>query len=98
MTPIDFPECNLMLAEEQPQYQTLPVFVDSRVVETNDGPKEIPWSMTLCYELSDDDIAELIATRKLHYRQMLYGHQFQPIFLSTKDPFQPHNKKHWPAD
>jgi hypothetical protein len=98
MTPIDFPQRNLMLAEDQPEYQTLPVFVDQREVPTQEGPKAIPWSMTCVYEFSDEEIAELIATRKLFYRQMLFGHSFQPIFMSTKDPFIMENKQHWPAD
>jgi hypothetical protein len=98
MNPIDFPQRNLMLAEDQPEYQTLPVHVERRLVDTKEGPKEILWSMTVVYELSDDEIAELVATKKLHYRQMLFGHQFQPIFISTKDPFVPENKKHWPVE
>jgi hypothetical protein len=87
-----------MLAEDQPEYQTLPVFVERREVQTEEGPSEIPWSMTCVYEFSDEEIAELIATRKLHYRQMLFGRSFQPIFMSTKDPFLPENKQHWPAE
>lgn len=98
MTPVDFPQRNLMLAEDQPEYQTLPVFVDTRVVHNEEGSKEIPWSMTCVYEFTEEEITELIATRKLHYRQMLFGHSFQPIFMSTKDPFLPENKQHWPAE
>lgn len=95
---VDFPQRNLMLAEDQPEYQTLPTHVEYREVNTPDGPKKIPWSMTCVYELSDEEISELIATRKLYYRQMLFGHQFQPIFMSTKDPFLPENAQHWPAE
>jgi hypothetical protein len=42
MQPIDFPQRNLMLAEDQPEYQTLPAFVDRREVNTAEGPKAIP--------------------------------------------------------
>jgi hypothetical protein len=98
MQPIDFPQRNLMLAEDQPEYQTLPVFVDVREVKTPDGHKPAPWSMTCVYQFTDEEIAELIANKKLFYRQMLFGGQFQPIFLSTKDPFIPANKEHWPAE
>lgn len=87
-----------MLAENQPEYQTLPVFVDQKKINTPDGPRPIPWSMTCVYELSDEEVAEIIANRKIFYQQMLFGHSFQPIFLSTKDPFIPENKEHWPAD
>jgi hypothetical protein len=54
--------------------------------------------MTVVYELTDEEIAEIIANRKLFYRQMIFGNSFQPIFLSTKDPFLPENKEHWPQD
>jgi hypothetical protein len=98
MTPIDFPQRNLMLAEDQPEYQTLPVFVDSREYKSPEGSKVIPWAMTCVFELSDDEIAELQKTKKLFYRQSLYGHNFQPMFFSTKDPFIPENAQHWPAE
>ena len=98
MQPVDFPERNMMLAEDQPQYQTLPVFVDNRTIQTPEGPKPYAHSMTCVYELSDEEIAEITANRKLFYRQMLFGNQFQPIFLSTKDPFVPANTEHWPQD
>lgn len=98
MEPIDFPQRNLMLAEDQPEYQTLPVHVDWRQMQTPDGPKKVAWSMTVCYELSEAEIAEIIANKKIFYRQMLFGNQFQPIFLSTKDPFIPENKEYWPAE
>jgi hypothetical protein len=98
MIPVDFPQRNLMLAEDQPEYQTLPVFVDQRTVSTDEGIQKIPWSMTCCYELSDEEIAEIVAKRRLFYRQMLFGAQFQPIFISTKDPFIEENKEYWPAE
>jgi hypothetical protein len=98
MKAIDFPQVNLRLAENQPEYETLPVFADVRTVQTEKGPRNVVWSMTVCYELSDEEIAEIIANKKLFYRQMLFGEQFQPVFLSTKDPFIPANAEHWPAD
>jgi hypothetical protein len=98
MQPIDFPQRNQMLAEDQPEYQTLPIYVERRTVQTEEGPQSIPWSATAVYELSDEEIAELTATRKLFYRQMMFGKPYQPMFMSTKDPFVPENKEHWPAD
>ena len=98
MQPIDFPQSNLKLAESQPEYQTIPVFVDKRTAQTEKGPVEYAHSMTCCYELTDEEIAEVIANKKIFYRQMLFGNQFQPIFLSTKDPFVPQNKEYWPAE
>lgn len=102
MQPIDFPQRNSMLAEHQPEYQTVPVHIAKKPIDFRDGnhqfTQEIPWSMTAVYELSDEEITEIIANKKIFYRQMLFGLSFQPMFLSTKDPFIEENKKHWPAD
>lgn len=107
MKPIDFPQRNSMLAEHQPEYQTVPVFVEQKEVIVPNRPNDpqlaimtqiVPWSMTAVYELSDEEITEIIANKKIFYRQMLFGNNFQPMFLSTKDPFIEENKQHWPAD
>lgn len=107
MKAIDFPQRNLMLAENQPEYETIPVFVDQREIIVPNRPgdpqlaimyKTVPWSMTCVYEFSDEEIIEIIANKRIFYRQMLFGNNFQPIFLSTKDPFIPENKEHWPAE
>lgn len=96
MKAIDFPQRNLMLAENQPEYETLPVYVETKEMivpnEPNDPQlailtKNIPWSMTACFELSDREIEELVKTRKLWYTQMLFGNNFQPVAMSTKNPF-----------
>lgn len=97
---IDFPQSNLKLAENQPEYQTIPVHVDYREMQ---NPKtgetvQVPWSMTCVNELTVEEIEEIIKTKKLYYRQMLFGNQFQPIFMSTKDLFVPENREHWPQD
>lgn len=96
----DFPERNHLLAENQPEYQTMPVFADVRELPhpKTEEPMPVVWSMTAVLELTDEEIAELARTKKLYYRQMLFGAQFQPIFLSTKDPFVPENKEHWPQE
>jgi hypothetical protein len=96
MEPIEFPQVNVRLGETQEQYKTLPAFVDKRVVTTDDGPKVVPWSFTCCYELSDEEIVEIIANKRIFFQQTTFGQAFQPVFLSTKDPFIPENAEHWP--
>lgn len=104
MNPIDFPQRNLMLAEDQPEYQTLPI--DLKKVDTIDKEgnvqKDVPWEATACFELrlSKEEIAAIIASGKvaIWYRQSLFGSPFQPMFISTKNPYLPENKQHWPAE
>lgn len=98
MKPVDFPQRNLLLAEDQEQYTTLPVQAEYKQVNHPGGLKTVPWSMTSVHELSEEEIQDLIRTRKLYYRQYLFGGQFQPMFISTKSPFEEEGKAHWPAD
>ena len=92
MKSVTFPEANCELAKDQPQYETLHVFVEMKEVVTplNDGPdsvmQSVPWSMTGCFELTDEEIADIVATRKIWHKQMLFGNQFQPILMTTSKP------------
>lgn len=98
MIAVDFPQRNVMLAEEQEEYETLPVFCEYKEIIVPNKPsdpqlaimtKVVPWSMTCCFELNKEEIDEIVRTGKLWHTQMLYGHNFQPISMSTQNPFQP---------
>lgn len=78
MQPVEFSEQTHILAKDQPQYTPLPVHID----ETNEATP-----MTFCCELSDEEIAELVATKKLWFTQSTFGKPFQPVRLSTQNPF-----------
>ena len=79
MQPIEFPQQTDVLAKDQPQYTPLPVHVGSR---------EDNYPMTACFQLSDEEISEIVATKKLWYTQVTFGHAFQPVMLSTQNPFE----------
>lgn len=85
MKAIDFPQRTHMLAENQPEYETMPVYTEVREDVSHDL---VAWSMTACFELSDREIEEIVKTRKLWYTQMLFGNNFQPVSLSIKNPFE----------
>jgi hypothetical protein len=90
MKSVKFPEVNLALAEEQVEYETLHVYVEPKIVPHPTVPgKEvtIAYSMTSCFELTDAEIEEIVKTRKVWHRQMTFGNQFQPILMTTQDPF-----------
>ncbi len=78
MIAVNFPEANVQLAKDQPEYQTLPVLYEP----TAEG---VP--MTCCFELSEDELKEINDTGKLWHTQWTFGHPFQPIRMSTKRPF-----------
>lgn len=92
MTSITFSEANCELAKDQPEYETLHVFVETKEVVTplTDGDetvlKSVPWSMTACFELTDEEIADIVKNRCVWHKQMLFGNQFQPILMTTSKP------------
>jgi len=97
MIAVDFPQRNLMLAENQPEYETLPVFLETKDFIDNSIPydpllpipiKQVPWIMTACFELNKEEIKEILRTGKLWYRQCLFGGKFQPMNISTQNPFE----------
>jgi len=97
MLAIDFPQRNLLLAEDQPEYETLPVFVEMKEIivpnEPNDPQlaimtKNVPWSMTACFQLNKEEIDQIVNTGCIWYTQMLFGQNFQPVQMSVENPFE----------
>lgn len=78
MISVEFPQANCALAKDQPEYETLHVFVDK-------SKPEVP--MTACFQLNKDEIEEIVRTGKLWFTQMTFGQLFQLISMSTQDPF-----------
>lgn len=87
MKSVTFPQANCELAKDQPEYETLHTFVEQKTVPSM-GPREVPWSHTACFELSPEEIAEIVKTGKLWYTQMVFGNSFHPIRMSTQSPFE----------
>jgi hypothetical protein len=78
MKAITFPQVNLMLAEDQPEYETLPVHV---VAEDPTTP------MTCCLELSPEEVEEIVRTGRIYHTQLTFGGPVQPIRMSVTNPF-----------
>ena len=78
MQPIKFPQQTHTLAENQPPYKPLPVYIE----ENNPS---VP--MSCCFELSADELAEINATGKLWYTQLTFGNSFHPMWITTLNPF-----------
>ena len=72
MKPIEFPEVNIRLAEDQPEYETLPV----AVLPGNEG------NMVACLELTDEELEEIIKTKKIWVSQLTFGNNYHPILIS----------------
>ena len=57
---IEFPEQTVIIAKNQPEYLPLPA---------NISPEGI---VTCCWELSDDDVAQIIKTRKIWHQILTF--------------------------
>lgn len=71
MKPVEFKEQNVVFAKDQPEYLPLPAFLNSDGVVTS------------CWELSEDEIKEIISSRKIWVCQKIFDRVLQPIILSV---------------
>ncbi len=74
MTPITFKEASVVYAENQPEYQSLPVW--------RDDEKTIS-----CWELTWRERLKLLFTGRLWLMQLNYNTPLQPQLPTTKSPF-----------
>lgn len=72
MKSIPFEEAKIKIAEHQKEFNT---------VHAQFNPKE--GSVNMCFELSDEDIAQLTKTKKIWYKQVNYGEPMHPMRLSA---------------
>ena len=76
MKAIEFCGVNLHLAENQDEYNTLPVMAG----DGPDGP------MLFCFEPSEQELSTMIETRKLWVSQLTFSECFHPIWLGVERP------------
>jgi len=70
MKAIGFPEANIMIAEDQPEYNTLPAHFNKK-----DGV------VVTCFELTGDEIMAIIKNRKIWVQVLTFGRPLQPFSL-----------------
>lgn len=104
MRAVEFPQANLNLAEGQEEYETLPIYCDldeygipKRLLKGDDinAPKTLEYNdpmgqMTCCFELNQDEINEIVKTGKIWFTQCTFWNAFQPINMTTQNPFINH--------
>ena len=75
MHPIEFPEQNSVLAEDQPEYLPLPSH------RADDG------EVISCWSLSWRERLRVLWTGRLWLRQLTFGELLQPQLLEVESPF-----------
>lgn len=74
MKSLKFEGCNMAIAGTQQQYNTL------------HAKKEPTGEVTMIFELSDEEVAEIVRTKKIVYQRLTFGDKFQPMKIMTKWP------------
>lgn len=77
MKPVDFKQANVKIAENQPEYETLPAYIEEAPTGT----------IVTCFELDQEEIEEIKRTGKIWHQQIAFHQPMQPILLSTQCPF-----------
>lgn len=78
MESVKFPQVNATLGEGQPEVRPLPV-------HRGHDPE---YTVTSCYQLTPDELAEIQRTGKIWLQVWTYGGRLQPQLVRTDDPFQ----------
>lgn len=87
MKAIEFPEVNVRIAENQPQYETLPVHIDTEDSAT---------PTTMCFQLDPEEIKQVVETGRVWMQMLTFGQSFHPIKMSLLKPegfTEPENAK-----
>lgn len=71
MIPVEFKGSNTVFGKDQPQYQPLPALV------LEDG------QVVTCWELTDEEIDEIVKNKRMYINQMTFMSPLQPILPSV---------------
>ena len=82
MKAIEFPEVNLRIAENQPEYETLPVNI-----KPDEQTQGFFNQVTFCFELDEEEKKQIAETGQLWQTVLVpKGRSFHPIRMSTLKP------------
>ena len=71
----EFPEQNVVIAKDQPEYREMPAHIDfERGV------------VTCCWELTPDEIAEVVRAGRIWHQVMTFNQKLQPQLLTVEKP------------
>lgn len=82
MKSITFPQANIELAKDQPEYNNLPAFhgqVGSNHQETG---------FVFAMELSEEELNKINQTKVIWFSQLTFGRKFHPFSAWAESPFE----------
>lgn len=74
MINVDFKGSNTDIAKNQPQYNSL------RAITFPDDKFGV---IVTCFELSDEEISEIVLTKRIYHSQLTFRDKMQPILMAT---------------
>lgn len=82
MKAVDFPQVTHRIAEDQPEYDTLPAYVGQV------GESEHHTGIVCCFELSNEEIQRIKKYKKVWFRALTFGRPLQPFnIFAVRDYF-----------
>ena len=85
MKPVPFEEVNTVFGKDQPEYMPLPALVKPFTIGKGDDAAVYPKGIVVsCWELSEEEIAEIVKTKKVYLSVLTFGQPVQPCLLTTK--------------
>jgi len=77
MKAIKFPEVNVTIAKDQPQYTTLPTYIDNKT-----------GMVVNCFQLDDLEVEQILAYKKIWIHHFTVGRMLQPFnMVAVNDYF-----------
>lgn len=73
MEAVEFKGQNVVMGKDQPQYRPLPAL---RIMD------EQGQAIT-CWEVSDEELEEIIKTRRIYLSQLTFNQPLQPVMLAS---------------
>lgn len=81
MKSIKFAGCNMQIGKgQEDQYHV----IHAKALPGLEG------ECIMCYELTDEEIAQIVKTRRIWYHRLTFGGLFQPMRITTEQPIESH--------
>jgi len=94
MRPIHFPQQNVIMGKDQPQYAVLPAFRGE--IPYHPTPGRNTERVISCYRLTDQELEALCKNRVIWLQQVVsVGGTLQPQILQVENPFRFEDGSEW---
>ena len=87
MKPISFTEQTVVIAEDQPEYMSLPAYVSPKVHNSMPMPYDEERKIVFCWKLTPWERFKIIFTGKIWHSVLTFDSPLQPQMLELRKPF-----------